>query len=135
MYAECWPASLGHSGLLLLPPGPWQAPQTAALPAPAWASPPVNGSGLASCAKATGATDSTATSTKCFMKDSARIAKSYTTTSPGARTEPLRPRALPDLSRPAVAAAAARPARAGFRRPLERRQVQRAQRAVRPQAA
>src|SRR6185503_9980668 len=63
MYALCWPASLGHSGLLLLPPGPWQAPQTAALPAPASALPPVNGSALPS-AQAEGA----ATSTKCFIK-------------------------------------------------------------------
>src|SRR5512134_139275 len=38
-YAAFWPARLGHSGLALLPFGPWHATHTAALAAPASAEP------------------------------------------------------------------------------------------------
>ena len=34
VYFACWPASFGHSGLALLPAGPWQATQIAAFAAP-----------------------------------------------------------------------------------------------------
>ena len=35
VYFACWPASFGHSGLVLLPAGPWQATQSAAFASPA----------------------------------------------------------------------------------------------------
>src|SRR5580698_9447220 len=39
VYDSCWPASFGYCASLELPSMPWQAPQTAALPAPAAGSP------------------------------------------------------------------------------------------------
>ena len=47
MYTAFWPARRGHSGLVLLPSGPWQAAHTAALVAPSAALPLVNGKSLA----------------------------------------------------------------------------------------